>query len=93
MISGSILARKTLLSMDSGLLSSAAWKTQHALERHFHELYCPSDSSARFAHEMNFNTVRRITPKEAHRVGVHYDWLVTFIGQLHESHIILLAGV
>ncbi len=29
---------------------------------------------------MNFNKVRRITPKEAHGVGIHYDCLVALIG-------------
>jgi hypothetical protein len=75
--------------MDSGLLWSAAWKTQYTLERDFHELHCSSNLSARFAHEINFNTVRRTTSKEAYCISIHYDWLVTLIGQLHKFHIIL----
>ena len=30
--------------MNNGLLSSAAWETQHTLEPDFNELHCPSDS-------------------------------------------------
>jgi hypothetical protein len=87
----SILARKSPLGMDGGLLRSAAPKIQHALERDFHEFHCSSDFNARFAHEMNFNTIRSTTLKEAHCVGIHYDRPVTFVGQLHKFHITLRA--
>jgi hypothetical protein len=77
--------------MDRGRLRPAAWKTQHGLERDFHELYCSSDFGGRFAYEMNFDTVRRGASKEANRVGIHNDRLVPLVGQLHKFYIILLS--
>ena len=77
--------------MDCGLLWSVTWNTEHAVEPNFHELHRASDDRVCFAYETNFNTVRRGTPEEAHRVHINDHWSVTFIGQLHKFRMVLRA--